>query len=226
MGILFESTQGLQVNSHLQKKNSRLFKKFFIQENWKWFVCSADFEENMWSKFIEMIQRRKHVFNEITVIDREWTHTHTYVVHRICIDHINQLVNKFLFLSISFIFIQFIVLIETAEEWNLHRRLIQPTFHVNTLEQFLGTFIDASNVLVQRFKDSASQLNITHLVNQCVIDILNGTPHNPNFHTAISLMPMYWFIFFLFSKLCTESVLGVPILTKNGINMDNSPFRQ
>lgn len=61
-----------------------------------------------------------------------------------------------------------------ADEWNFHRRLIQPTFHINTLEAFLGTFVDASNVLVQRFKDAPNQLNITHLVNQCVINILNG----------------------------------------------------
>lgn len=120
----------------------------------------------------------------------EHTHTHTYFVHRICVDCINQLVNEFLFLLISVIFIPFIFLVETAEEWNLHRRLIQPTFHVNTLEQFLGTFIDASNVLVKRFKDNSSQLNITHLVNQCVIDILNGKLDYAIFHT-IRLMPMY-----------------------------------
>lgn len=69
------------------------------------------------------------------------------------------------------IFFWFII---TADQWNLHRRLIQPTFHINTLEQFLGTFIDASNVLVERLKTGPKQLNITHLVNQCVIDILNG----------------------------------------------------
>lgn len=62
----------------------------------------------------------------------------------------------------------------TVDKWNLHRRLIQPTFHANTLETFLGTFTDAANVLVQRIKDGPSQLNITHLVNQCVMDILNG----------------------------------------------------
>lgn len=61
-----------------------------------------------------------------------------------------------------------------ADTWSLHRRLIQPTFHINTLETFLGTFVDASKVLVQRLKDGPSQLNITHSVNQCVIDILNG----------------------------------------------------
>lgn len=66
----------------------------------------------------------------------------------------------------------------TAEKWNLHRRLIQPTFHVTTLDQFLGTFIDASNVLIQRLKQGPNQLNITPLVNQCVIDILNGNYFN------------------------------------------------
>ncbi|XP_031629862.1 probable cytochrome P450 4aa1 [Contarinia nasturtii] len=84
----------------------------------------------------------------------------------------------------------------SAEKWNLHRRLIQPTFHVTTLDQFLGTFIDASTVLVERLKNGENQLNITPLINQCVIDILN------------------------------ESVLGVPVLKKSGFNMENSPFRQ
>lgn len=86
----------------------------------------------------------------------------------------------------------------TAEEWNLHRRLIQPTFHVNTLEQFLGTFIDASNVLVQRLKDGSSQLNVTHLVNQCVIDILNGTVNQRYFQFFIQSSrrkTICWFCF-------------------------------
>lgn len=61
----------------------------------------------------------------------------------------------------------------TADTWSLHRRLIQPTFHMNILETFIGTFVDASNVLVKRLKGSR-ELNITHVVNQCVIDILNG----------------------------------------------------
>lgn len=105
-------------------------------------------------KYIEINSTRKHDFNEIIFALALFT---TFFIG--CI-------NKF-FPTFS--------LIETAEEWNLHRRLIQPTFHVSTLEQFLGTFIDASNVLVQRFKEGSSQLNVTHLVNQCVIDILNGT---------------------------------------------------
>lgn len=61
-----------------------------------------------------------------------------------------------------------------ADTWGLHRRLIQPTFHMNILETFIGTFVDASNLLVKRLKDQPNELNITHMVNQCVIDILNG----------------------------------------------------
>lgn len=71
-------------------------------------------------------------------------------------------------------FLKFSLCYSKVEKWSLHRRLIQPTFHVSTLETFLGTFIDAANVLVQRIKDGPSQMNITHLVNECVMDILNG----------------------------------------------------
>lgn len=61
-----------------------------------------------------------------------------------------------------------------ADTWSLHRRLIQPTFHLSILETFIGTFVDASKLLVKRLKDGPMELNITHMVNQCVIDILNG----------------------------------------------------
>lgn len=135
----------------------------------------------MWSNFIEMIQCA-NMFSMKSLLLTGCINTHLLTIHHICsactlysvhtpIADCQQVFVLLLNCSFSF---QFISLVETAEEWNLHRRLIQPTFHVNTLEQFLGTFIDASNVLVQRLKDSASQLNITHLVNQCVIDILNG----------------------------------------------------
>lgn len=123
---------------------------------------------NMFSMKSLLLTGHKYAFTTIHHIRTVCVCVFIYVV--------DQIVNLF-FLNCSFCFLlKFIPLIEpTAEEWNLHRRLIQPTFHVNTLEQFLGTFIDASNVLVQRLKDGPSQLNITHLVNQCVIDILNGT---------------------------------------------------
>lgn len=71
-------------------------------------------------------------------------------------------------------FLLFPVSFHPVEEWAVHRRLIQPLFNVNAFEQYLDTFIGASNVLVRRLNDSPSQLNITNLVNQCVLDILNG----------------------------------------------------
>lgn len=61
-----------------------------------------------------------------------------------------------------------------AEIWNTHRRLIQPSFHNNILEKFIGTFTDASQLLVDRLKEAPKELNITSFVNNCVIDILNG----------------------------------------------------
>lgn len=45
---------------------------------------------------------------------------------------------------------------------------------MNTLETFVSSFSDASQLLIKRLKDAPSELNITRLVNQCVIDILNG----------------------------------------------------
>lgn len=65
-------------------------------------------------------------------------------------------------------------MLDTGETWNFHRRLIQPIFHASTLELFLGTYIDAGEMLVKRLAAGPTQLNITLLVNQCVIDVLNG----------------------------------------------------
>lgn len=62
----------------------------------------------------------------------------------------------------------------SAEKWNVHRRLIQPSFHNSILEKFIGTFTDASQCLVTRLKEAPKELNITAFVNNCVIDILNG----------------------------------------------------
>lgn len=87
------------------------------------------------------------------------------------------MVKKYVFLTkCETIFFQIIFFPLTAEEWGLHRRLIQPLFKINALQEFLSTFIDASNILIQRLKDfSHTELNITSFVNQCVVDILHGS---------------------------------------------------
>lgn len=86
--ILFVSARGLQLNLQLKKKNPRLFKKIIKKIESSLFVRSmlrCWYRKNMWSKFIVTIQQRKHVFNEITAIDREWAHTHAYLL---CSSHL------------------------------------------------------------------------------------------------------------------------------------------
>ncbi|KAJ6643195.1 putative cytochrome P450 4aa1 [Pseudolycoriella hygida] len=84
-----------------------------------------------------------------------------------------------------------------GEKWQNHRKLLQSSFHANILEKFLTTFIDASEVMITKLNAAPNELNITHFVNNCVIDILN------------------------------ESVLGVSKSNKDElVNMDDSPFRQ
>ncbi|XP_013113990.2 probable cytochrome P450 4aa1 [Stomoxys calcitrans] len=84
----------------------------------------------------------------------------------------------------------------SGDKWHSHRRLIQPTFHLNILERFIGTFADASQALYEMLDPLADQdINITHYVNNCIIDILN------------------------------EAVLGVPV-KKTTVQMEPSPFRK
>ncbi|XP_037045955.1 probable cytochrome P450 4aa1 [Bradysia coprophila] len=85
----------------------------------------------------------------------------------------------------------------TGERWSNHRKMIQTSFHTNILEKFLETFLSASDVLIEKLNVAPKELNITHFVNNCVMDILN------------------------------EAVLGVPVRNKDKmVNMDDSPFRE
>lgn len=52
--------------------------------------------------------------------------------------------------------------------------MIQPSFHRSILEKFAGTFTDASQSLLLKLKQSQQEINITHFINNCVMDILNG----------------------------------------------------
>lgn len=85
----------------------------------------------------------------------------------------------------------------SGEKWNNHRRYIQPAFHLNILDKFIQTFIDASEAFYENLTAIDKEINITQFVNNCVLDILN------------------------------ESILGVPVKkTNKDINMEESPFRQ
>ncbi len=52
--------------------------------------------------------------------------------------------------------------------------MLQTSFNSSVLEKFLDTFIEASEVMLDKLIAAPKELNITHFVNNCVMDILNG----------------------------------------------------
>lgn len=69
----------------------------------------------------------------------------------------------------------------SGKKWHNHRKLIQPSFHLNILEKFIGTFAASAQCLHKKLKENEA-VNITSLINECVLDILNesilGVPIN------------------------------------------------
>ena len=61
----------------------------------------------------------------------------------------------------------------SGNKWSTHRKYLQPTFHLNILEKFIGTFAESAKCLHNKLKD-LDEINITSLINDCVLDILNG----------------------------------------------------
>lgn len=62
----------------------------------------------------------------------------------------------------------------SGEKWVSHRKYIQPIFHLSILEKFVETFVDSAQCLRDKLGRAPEVLNITHFVNDCVLDILNG----------------------------------------------------
>lgn len=62
----------------------------------------------------------------------------------------------------------------SGEKWITHRKYIQPAFHLSILEKFVETFVDSAQCLRDKLSRAPEVLNITHFVNDCVLDILNG----------------------------------------------------
>ncbi|GLH12197.1 Probable cytochrome P450 4aa1 [Gryllus bimaculatus] len=85
----------------------------------------------------------------------------------------------------------------SGEEWHTHRKLIQPSFHINILEGFVTTFYDCANIFVNRLQPTGPKgVNITSYINNCVLNILN------------------------------ESVLGIPVDEKETKAVSETPFRK
>lgn len=63
----------------------------------------------------------------------------------------------------------------SGKEWSQHRKYLQPSFHMGILEKFIETFADASQGFLNRIEKRCNvPTNITEMVNDCILDILNG----------------------------------------------------
>lgn len=86
-----------------------------------------------------------------------------------------------------------------VDSWRFHRKLLQPAFHLQTLERFAISFGECTECLVNKFLDAdGKDVNITSFINDSVYDILN------------------------------ETVLGISPMTRhsNQISDDELPFRK
>jgi cytochrome P450 len=105
----------------------------------------------------------------------------------------------------------------SGDKWLNHRKLIQPTFHLNILEKFVQTFAASSQNLHEKLRGK-DEINITTFINDCVLDILNGMwkLNEKTFSMQLN---------FFMSNVFLESILGVPV-SGDKSKMENSPFRQ
>lgn len=63
----------------------------------------------------------------------------------------------------------------SGQEWSQHRKLLQPSFHLSILEKFIETFADGAHLFSNRIEKRCNvPTNITEMVNDCILDILNG----------------------------------------------------
>lgn len=83
--------------------------------------------------------------------------------------------NKSFFYKLLHNFLGEGLITSSGVKWAAHRRYIQPTFHLHNLEKFVETFADSSQCLTAKMNNLIDKpVNITNIVNECVLDILNG----------------------------------------------------
>lgn len=86
-----------------------------------------------------------------------------------------------------------------VNKWRLHRKILQPAFHLHVLKRFAGTFNECADHLVDKLLEKDAQdLNLTVFINNSVYDILKGNTlfilflfvqsetFNPNFELVLS----------------------------------------
>ncbi|KAG5676320.1 hypothetical protein PVAND_006166 [Polypedilum vanderplanki] len=82
--------------------------------------------------------------------------------------------NKSFFYKLLHNFLGDGLITSSGAKWAAHRRYIQPTFHLHILEKFVETFADSAQCLTAKMNNLTDKpVNITNIVNECVLDILN-----------------------------------------------------
>lgn len=67
------------------------------------------------------------------------------------------------------------LLISSGEKWRSHRKLIAPTFHINILKSFVGTFYSNSlDVVASMRKEIGKQFDVHDYASEITTDILLG----------------------------------------------------
>ncbi|XP_008556152.1 probable cytochrome P450 4aa1 [Microplitis demolitor] len=68
------------------------------------------------------------------------------------------------------------LLTSDVETWKSHRKIMQPAFHLNVLDKFVGSFNHAARKLVESFSSAGEcPTDITNVINDCVYEVLNET---------------------------------------------------
>ncbi|XP_063235354.1 probable cytochrome P450 4aa1 isoform X2 [Bacillus rossius redtenbacheri] len=87
----------------------------------------------------------------------------------------NKHTEKNLFYKLLHSFLGDGLITSSGDKWRSHRRLMQPTFSLSTLERFIVAFDESSRRLARRFKDTSGPVNITSFINNAVLEVLNDT---------------------------------------------------
>jgi len=66
------------------------------------------------------------------------------------------------------------LLTNSGKTWQSHRRYLQPLFAMNILKEYIETFAESSQCLHSKLMNAPEVIDVTKLVNETVMDILNG----------------------------------------------------
>ncbi|GAB1863847.1 Probable cytochrome P450 4aa1 [Camponotus japonicus] len=63
-----------------------------------------------------------------------------------------------------------------VDKWKIHRKILQPAFHLHILEEFAGTFGKCADHLIEKLLEKdGKDVNVTVFINNSVYDILTET---------------------------------------------------